>query len=133
VRLRFDEHPMNLRTFDIFKFFSESLTVKDRQYHNRDLSWLAFNHRVLQEAKDVRNPIYERLKFLAIYSSNLDEFFRVRVSSLKSLLRIKKKTKKKYDIDPAVLIDEINRTVRKQQEEYGETFRTHILKEMRDH
>jgi polyphosphate kinase len=124
---------MNLRTFDIFKFFSESLTVKDRQYHNRDISWLAFNHRVLQEAKDVRNPIYERLKFLAIYSSNLDEFFRVRVSSLKSLLRIKKKTQKKYDIDPAVLIDEINRTVKKQQEEYGETFRTHILKDMRDH
>jgi polyphosphate kinase len=123
---------MNLRPFDIFKFFAESLTVKDRQYHNRDVSWLAFNHRVLQEARDVRNPLYERLKFLAIYSSNLDEFFRVRVASLKSLQRIKKKTKKKYDIDPVSLLDEINRIVKKQQEEYGETFRNVLLKEMRD-
>jgi polyphosphate kinase len=123
---------MNLRSFDIFKLFSETLAVKDRQYLNRDVSWLAFNHRVLQEARDVRNPLYERLKFLAIYSSNLDEFFRVRVSSLRSLQRIKKKTKKKYDIDPVTLIDEINRIVKRQQEEYGDTFRYYLLKEMRN-
>ncbi|MBL8016028.1 MAG: hypothetical protein JNK43_02065, partial [Ignavibacteria bacterium] len=62
------------------------------KFFNRELSWLSFNHRVLQEAKDPANPLYERIKFLAIFSSNLDEFFRVRVASLRTLLDLKKKT-----------------------------------------
>jgi len=56
-----------------------------RRYFNRDLSWLSFNQRVLEEALDVKLPLYERIKFIAIHASNLDEFHRVRVSYLETL------------------------------------------------
>ena len=62
--------------------------------YNRDLSWLGFNLRVLQEAADPEVPLYERLKFLSIFSSNLDEFFRVRYPGIIALSVLNKKTRK---------------------------------------
>ena len=97
---------------------------------NRDLSWLAFNHRVLQEAADPTVPLYERIKFLAIWSSNLDEFFRVRVASLRALQRLKKKTQKKLDIEPDKLLKRLLKAATLQQEEIGSLFRNHLKMEL---
>lgn len=100
-------------------------------YYDRELSWLSFNARVLQEARDPSVPLFERITFLAIYSSNLDEFFRVRVASLRSLLSLKKKSIRKLDFDPAALLNTIHTTVAAQQEEFGAIFRDEILPALR--
>ena len=97
------------------------------KFIDRELSWTAFNERVLQEAADERNPLFERLTFLAIFSSNLDEFFRVRVASLRTLLRLKKKKLGRLNIQPRRLLREILQSVAAQQERFGEIFRGQIL------
>ena len=90
--------------------------MKKYKNFDRELSWLSFNHRVLQEAKDPLVPLHEKIKFMAIFSSNLDEFFRVRVASLRSLLSLKKKALENLKINPAELLDKIQVTVDKQQQ-----------------
>ncbi len=97
---------------------------------NRDLSWLAFNHRVLQEAANPSVPLYERIKFLAIWSSNLDEFFRVRVAAVRALQRLKKRTRKQLEMEPSKLLKRLLKSVWLQQEEFGEVYRTIMKKEL---
>lgn len=89
---------------------------------NREIAWLSFNERVLQEAADRRNPLFERIRFLAIFSSNLDEFFRVRVAGIQSLLRLKKKHHTKLGLDPRKLLADIHETVDRHQRRFGALF-----------
>ncbi len=103
------------------------MTKIENPYIHRDISWLSFNYRVLQEAKDVNVPLFERFKFLAIYSSNLDEFFRVRVANHKNLLLAGKKTFKNLEFSPKVIIREILKIVNDQQKEFSEIFHNHLL------
>jgi polyphosphate kinase len=98
----------------------------------RDLSWLRFNERVLQEAKNLEVPLYERIKFLAIFSSNLDEFFSVRVSALRQFQRIRKSERKSYNIRPNKTLKEIYAEVSRQQEEFGQIINDAIIPELRD-
>ena len=101
--------------------------------YDRELSWIAFNGRVLQEAADPGVPLNERLNFLAIFSSNLDEFFRVRVAALRALLRLRRKKRKKLDFDPAALLAEIRDRVAAQQERFGQVFRDEVLPALARH
>ena len=109
------------------------MTLNTEKFYSRDLSWLRFNHRVLQEAADKRNPLYERIKFLAIFSSNLDEFFKVRVSDIRQIKKLDKKLRKKLITKPNKLLKSIKQEVDLQQDWFGSIIRDEILPELRDH
>ena len=102
------------------------------KYINRDISWLSFNHRVLEEAYDASLPLYERIKFLAIFSNNLEEFYRVRVSYYRSLLRgFDDDHPKIREIKPRQIIKQINRMVSRQQSEFNSLFYSRIIPELK--
>lgn len=81
------------------------------KFLNRELSWLEFNERVLEEAQDLRNPLFERLKFLAITCSNLDEFFMVRVASLNDQILAGYTKKDPSGLLPKQQIEKINKRI----------------------
>ncbi len=105
----------------------------DDRFRHRDLNWLSFNERVLQEATDKINPLYERIKFLAIFSSNLDEYFRVRVSQLRQMKRVKKSIRKKLALRPSKITKQIIEEVKKQQDRFGEIYHQEIIPELASH
>ncbi|MBP7184423.1 MAG: polyphosphate kinase 1 [Saprospiraceae bacterium] len=107
------------------------MNTKSDRYKNRDISWLSFNYRVLQEAKDTSVPLFERIKFLAIYSSNLDEFFKVRVAQLNNLLSINKKTKEELEFDPKKLHTDLLKIVNRQILEFNQIFDESIIPELK--
>jgi polyphosphate kinase len=95
----------------------------------RDISWLSFNNRVLQEAKDSSVHLYNRLRFLGIFSNNLDEFFRVRVGTLNKMLKIDNNEKIHIEEHPEKILKQIQELVLNQQITFDETF-AEIIKQL---
>lgn len=98
---------------------------------NRELSWLSFNERVLQESLDVSNPLIERIRFLGIYSNNLDEFFRVRVATIRRMAAIGQKKVEGYKGGPKSLLKEIKNVVLEQQQLFQLSYEK-LLKHLRE-
>lgn len=101
----------------------------DERFIPKELSWLAFNQRVLQEARNPRVPLVERLRFLGIASSNMDEFFRVKVAALKRLTRLGEKAAKLVGHDPVTVLELVRRRVVELNQEYDEVFQE-VLEEL---
>lgn len=100
---------------------------KNDIFLNRDLSWLSFNHRVLMEAADETVPLYSRISFLSIFSSNLDEFFRVRMPSIFAFNSFESKKVSVSEDYPKSLMQDVQTTVHKQLEEFGHILTQQII------
>ena len=87
----------------------KSKATNEKNYLPRDISWMYFNHRILQEAQKDTVPLLERTSFLGIYSNNLDEFFRVRVASLSRVAECEDKEARKDRNEANNILKEINR------------------------
>lgn len=107
--------------------------MNKKKFIPRDISWLSFNARVLQEANDPKVPLQQRIRFLGIFSNNLDEFFRVRVATLKRMVEFNEKKQKaniNFETNPNKIIEQIQTFVLQQQTEFNRIWRD-ILKELK--
>jgi len=97
---------------------------------NREISWLYFNDRVLQEAADPTVPLIDRIKFLAIFSSNLDEFYRVRVATLSRLANLNEKAKEILGYNPKKILNQIKNIVVRQERKFNNLYENIIVKQL---
>src|SRR5882757_3045126 len=104
--------------------------MPDNSFFDRDLSWLSFNYRVMEEAAREATPLLERVNFLSIYSSNLDEFYKVRVPALAALAKIKKAKETVAGRESEVLLQKITREVDRQLEHYGQLLLGNVLPQL---
>jgi polyphosphate kinase len=112
----------------------KNIDLKDPKYYiNRDISWLSFNERVLHEALAPRTPLLERLKFLAIYSSNLDEFFMVRVSGLIEQADADVHPKTPDGLSPTKQLEVIREHLLHTVQAQHQTFSQDLLPQLREH
>ena len=103
-------------------FLPLQLNAMKAKYLARDISWLSFNARVLQEANDPTVSLQDRIRFMGIFSNNLDEFFRVRLATLKLMVewsQLKKKASFDQIESPQQILDEIQQVVLRQQNEFN--------------
>ncbi len=100
------------------------------RFFDRDLSWLKFNELILEQAANPSTPVLERIKFLSIYSSNLDEFYRVRIPVLYAVNQIKAKGKKEINIHSS--IEQAIELIEHQQQKFGELLTGNIIPELAD-
>jgi polyphosphate kinase len=103
------------------------------QFLNRELSWLEFNQRVLEEARQAANPILERLKFFCITSSNLDEFFQVRVAGLKQQIESGVNTPSLDGRTPAQTLGAVHERIRRMVRELYVCWREELTPELARH
>lgn len=108
--------------------------MENERFFNREISWLSFNERVLQEAMDVTNPLIERIRFLGIFSNNRDEFFRVRVATIKRMLALGRQARRQLQLyeDPEKVLSQIKIEVQRQQEIFDQVF-DELMAELRVH
>jgi len=107
--------------------------MSDNSFFDRDLSWLSFNYRVMEEAARETTPLLERVNFLSIYSSNLDEFYRVRVPALAALGKIKRSKDTAAGPESELLLQKITKEVDRQLTHYGQLLLGNVIPQLSQH
>lgn len=105
----------------------------ENRYFKRDISWLSFNYRVLLEAEDDTLPLYERINFISIYSSNLEEFYKIRVADHKAVATGAAQSDEESVQSAIELVEEINKEVNRQMEDRIRIYENKILPALRKH